>query len=78
MTAALPPAWANPYHETARRNVATLRALRHQAGPPAVAAWAHRMTGPQARAALALAVSTETWSAEAKAAIDPRTPKGKS
>lgn len=73
MTATLPPAWARPFSDAARRNVSTLRALRHQAGPPAVAAWAHRMTGEQARAALALAISTETWSAAAKAAIDPRT-----
>lgn len=56
---------------SARQIVAATRSVRHTSGPSGVAAWVAGLTAGQARDALALAIATEGWSAEAKAAIDP-------
>lgn len=73
MNAQLPPPQLlmDPWGTEPRQIVAALRSVRHNAGPDAAAGWAARPTASQARNALALAVATEGWSDEAKAAIDP-------
>ena len=57
------------FNVRARRSVARLRLIRRSHGPQASAAAAWKLTAPEARAALALA--TEEWSREGKAAVWP-------
>lgn len=72
MTSYPPPALTvHMWGATARQIVAASRSVRHTAGPSGVAAWVSGLTARQARDAFALAISTEPWSAEAQAAIDP-------
>ena len=59
------------FNVRARRSVARLRLIRRSHGPQASAAAAWKLTAPEVRAALALALATEEWSREGKAAVWP-------
>lgn len=65
------------FSENNRRRVARYRHTFERDGIDALAASVAKMSAPRVRASLILAIASENWDPDEKAALNPDNPKGK-